>query len=114
MRIRSKTLLSLFFISFSASLFSQGYKVTLQTPSYKSGLAYLTFYYAKSMNIQDSAIINPSGTAAFHKNDKLQPGIYSIIFPGKTKLLDFLVDKEQVISSHADTSDLVNKTGITG
>lgn len=93
---------------------AQGFKVTLQTPNFTNGLAYLTYYYGKKINIEDSAIISPKGTAVFQKNEKLQPGIYSIVFPGKTKMLDFLVDKEQVINIKADTADLINKSTITG
>ena len=36
------------------------------------------------------------------------------MFPGKNKLFDFLVDKEQIITIKADTSDLINKTIVTG
>ena len=94
---------------------SQGYQVTLQTPNYKSGLAYLTYYYGKNIPyIQDSAAVNSNGVAIFKKNTKLLPGIYSIVFPGKNKLLDFFVDKEQVITIKTDTTDLLNKTVITG
>lgn len=94
--------------------FAQGYKVTLQTPDYKSGLAYLTYYYGKNMNVQDSAIVNAKGVAVFQGKVKLKPGVYSIVFPGKNKLFDFLVDKGQEISIKADTTDLINKTVVTG
>lgn len=104
--------ITVFFALFSTSV-AQGFKVTLQTPNYKGGLAYLTYYYGKSINIADSAFISDKGVAVFEGNEKLLPGVYSIVFPGKNKLLDFLVDKEQVISIKADTSDL-NKTVITG
>lgn len=97
-----------------AAVNAQGFKVTLQTPDYRSGLTYLTYYYGKNINIEDSAIINDKGIAVFEKKEKLQPGVYSIVFPGKNKLYDFLVDKEQVISIKADTSDLINKTIVTG
>jgi hypothetical protein len=107
------TSLLLFLFSFSASN-AQGYKVTLQTPDYKSGLAYLTYYYGKNMNVQDSAIVNPKGVAIFQGKEKLQPGVYSIVFPGKNKLFDFLVDKGQIINIKTDTTDLLNKTEITG
>ena len=90
------------------------YQVTLQTPNYKSGLAYLAYYYGKSINVEDSALVNAKGIAVFKKPQKLQPGIYSIVFPGKTKLIDFLVDKEQLISIRSDTTDLLNKTIVTG
>ena len=104
----------LLFLLTCTTLLSQGYKVTLQTPNYKSGLAYLTYYYGKTLNVKDSAIVNSSGTAVFHKATKLEPGIYSIVFPGKNKLFDFLVDKDQVITIKADTTDLINKTSVSG
>jgi hypothetical protein len=93
---------------------AQGYKVTLQTPDYKIGIAYLTYYYGKNMNVQDSAVVNSHGVAVFSGTGKLLPGVYSVVFPGKNKLYDFLVDKEQVINIKADTSDLLNKTVVTG
>lgn len=108
------------FFSISVFLFSvtvtlaQGYKVSLQTPNFKDGLAYLTYYYGKSMNVEDSAVINNKGVAVFQKNETLLPGVYSIVFPGKNKLFDFLVDKEQLITINADTNDLVNKTIVNG
>ena len=103
--------LILFLIAFVAK--SQ-YQVTLQTSNYKSGHAYLTYYYGKNINVEDSALVNSKGIAVFKKNQKLQPGIYSIVFPGKNKLVDFLVDKEQFITIKADTADLINKTIVTG
>jgi thiol-disulfide isomerase/thioredoxin len=108
---KSFSLLTFFLIACAAK--SQ-HQVTLQTPNYKSGLAYLTYYYGKNLSVQDSALVNSKGIAIFKGSQKLLPGIYSIVFPGQNKLFDFLVDKEQVISIKADTSDLVNKTIVTG
>jgi thiol-disulfide isomerase/thioredoxin len=105
------TACSLFFI---ATVKSQGYRVTFQTPNFKSGLAYLTYYYGANINIEDSAIVNEKGIAVFKKNTPLPPGIYSVVFPGKNKLVDFFVDKEQDVFISSDTTDLVNKTVIKG
>jgi peroxiredoxin len=105
---------TVFFIALSFTCIAQGYKVTLQTPNYTSGIAYLTYYYGKNINVEDSAVINSKGTVVFQKNEKLLPGVYSIVFPGKSKLFDFLVDKEQTISIKADTADLINKTIVNG
>ena len=66
------------------------------------------------MNVQDSAIVNSKGIAIFEGKEKLPPGVYSIVFPGKDKLYDFLVDKGQVITIKADTTDLIHKTEVTG
>ena len=82
--------LILFLALFSTSI-AQGFKVTLQAPQYKDGLAYLTYYYGKNINIEDSALINEKGIAVFERNEKLLPGVYSIVFPGKNKLFDFFV-----------------------
>ncbi len=103
-------------VFFAAFIISdaQGYKVAVQAPDYNSGIAYLTYYYGKNINIEDSAVVNSKGIIIFQKNEKLLPGVYSIVFPGKNKLFDFLVDKEQIINIKADTSDLINKTTVTG
>ncbi|MEO8412161.1 MAG: redoxin domain-containing protein [Ginsengibacter sp.] len=102
------------FLVVSSTSFSQGYKVTLQTPNYTSGIAYLTYYYGKNINIEDSAFVSNKGVAVFQKKENLLPGVYSIVFPGKNKLFDFLVDKEQIISIKADTADLINKVTVSG
>jgi len=68
----------------------------------------------KNLNIEDSAAVSNSGIAIFQAKRKLQPGIYAMVLPGKSKLVDFFVDKEQVINVKIDTTDLLNKTVITG
>lgn len=109
-----KALLITCLFSYALLANSQGYRVTLNTPNFKSGLTYLIYYYGANMNIEDSALINEKGIAVFKKDKALPPGIYSIVFPGKAKMVDFLVSKEQLISITADTADLINKTVING
>ncbi len=104
---------SFLFISFF-SVYAQGYTVTLHTKSFNKGLAYLTYYYGANINIQDSAFINNKGVAVFKNNKPLPPGIYAVVFPGKNKILDFFVDKEQVIDIIADTNNLVNASVVKG
>ena len=105
--------ISVFLVSIITSP-AQGYKVSLHTPNFKDGIAYLTYYYGKNINVEDSAVVNNKGIAVFQKKENLLPGVYSIVFPGKNKLFDFLVGKEQLITINADTSDLVNKTIVSG
>lgn len=66
------------------------------------------------MNVEDSAVVNSKGVAIFQKKEKIPPGVYSIVFPGKNKFYDFLVDKGQNITIKADTTDLINKTTVEG
>ncbi len=112
-----KLFFSFFHLSFSLLPYAdaQGYKVTLKAPQYKSGLAYLTYYYGKNMNVQDSAIVNSKGVAVFQGKDKVLPGVYSIVFPARRKLFDFLIANKQIINiSIPDTSDIINSAVITG
>jgi thiol-disulfide isomerase/thioredoxin len=89
--------------------FSQGYKVTLQTSSYDSGMAYLTYHMGKNLNIADSGIVNSKGVVVFKGEKSLPGGIYALVFPGKRQSLDFFIDKEQSdIRIKADTNDLMN------
>lgn len=108
------------YIFFLATVFAcghsiaQGYQVTLQAPQYKSGIAYLTYYMGPNLNVADSAAVSNTGMAIFKGVKKLPAGIYVIVLPGKRLRVDFLVDKEQRISVKADTTDLLNKTVVTG
>ena len=97
-----------------ATSFSQTYKVTLQAPQYHAGIAYLTYHMGKSLAVEDSAAVSAKGTAIFTGKTKLPPGIYAMVLPGKNKSVDFLVDKEQLISIRIDTTDLLKKTIVTG
>ena len=109
-----KQVITIFFclISFLTGI-SQGFKVTLQTQPYDSGLAYLTYHMGKNLNIADTGYINKKGLVIFQKKDTLPGGIYAIVFPGKMKSFDFFIDKNQVINIKADTNDLQN-TVVTG
>jgi hypothetical protein len=64
-----KPFASIFFFFLFASVTAQGYKITLHTPNYKTGVAYLTYYSGANINIADSAQVNEKGVAVF-KNDK--------------------------------------------
>lgn len=94
--------------------YTQGYQVTLRAPVFKSGITYLTYYMGSNFNIADSAAFGNKGTAVFKGSSKLQPGIYAIFFPDKRTRIEFLISKEQIISVTTDTSDLVNKTIVSG
>lgn len=106
--------LLLFALAVCNAAFSQGYQVSLKAPDFKSGITYLTYYMGSNFNVADSAAISNKGTAVFKGATKLPPGIYAIFFPGNRQRVEFLVDKEQVIAVTADTSDLINKTMVTG
>lgn len=93
---------------------AQSFKVTLQAPGFTNGIAYLTYHYGKNFNVEDSAAVSNKGIAIFEGKRKLPGGIYAVFLPGKAKYVDFFIDKEQVINIKIDSTDLLNKTVITG
>jgi thiol-disulfide isomerase/thioredoxin len=90
---------------FLTASFAQGYHISVQS-NYKKGIAYLTYYRGRDLAVQDSAAVSSTGRTLFTGTQKLPAGIYAIVFPGKQKEMDFLVEKEQTITITADTSDL--------
>ena len=68
---------------------AQNFKVTLQAPQYKSGIAFLTYHMGKNLNIEDSAAMSINGTAIFTAKRKLLPGVYAVVLPGKRISIDF-------------------------
>jgi thiol-disulfide isomerase/thioredoxin len=107
-----KSILSFGFFICMCACVAQGYNIRLQS-NCKKGLAYLTYYYGKDFILQDSAAVSNTGLAIFKSKTKVPAGIYSIIFPGKTRTFDFLIDKEQNINIVADTNQL-DKAQVTG
>jgi thiol-disulfide isomerase/thioredoxin len=96
------------------SAHSQHFSVTMQASQYHSGIAYLTYHMGKNLSVEDSAAVSNKGVAVFTGKRKLPAGIYALVLPGKSKSVDFLIDKEQIISVKIDTTDLLQKTVVTG
>jgi thiol-disulfide isomerase/thioredoxin len=102
-----KTFFTLLAIVLSQLIFAQSYRVSLQT-NYTSGIAYLTHYSGKNLNVDDSAAVNSKGLAIFQGSRNLPTGIYAVVLPGKRYTADFLIGKEQQLTIKADSNDLVN------
>ena len=106
--------LPLLFLFFVMAAGAQSFKITLQAPDFTNGIAYLTYHSGKNFNIEDSAAVSNKGIAVFEGKRKLPGGIYSMFLPGKRQFVDFFIDKEQLLNIKIDSTDLLNKTVITG
>lgn len=88
-----------------------GYKITVQLKQYKGGMMYLAQYMGKKTYMADSAMLNDQGIAVLQGKEALPGGIYLVVFPGKTRYFELLLDsKQENFSVIADTTDLINKT----
>jgi len=111
----SITLILILIVSVSNVLFSQSsYKITVKTNAFKDTICILGNYYGKFQYPKDTARFDNKGVAVFESKSKsLERGVYFLIFPNK-KYLDFIVNKEQVISFDVDTNDVVKNTKVSG
>lgn len=112
MKIAFTALLSFCICAMAAA---QDFSVKLLAPQYTSGIAYLTYYYGKNMNVVDSGAFASNGTVIFQGEKKLSPGVYSIVFPGKRSSFDFLVGPEQSLSILVkDSANPVTTSAVSG
>lgn len=104
----------LFFIAacllFQLHVQAQGYLLTVKLKQFTGGKLYLAHYMGKNTYLADSADIDAGGTAVLKGKETLPGGIYMIVFPGKQGYFELLLDKNQVFTVSADTTDLVGKT----
>lgn len=94
-------------------LSAQGYQLTVQLKNYTGGKLFLAHYMGQTTYLADSAELNAQGVAILKGKESLPGGIYLIVLPGKQKYFEMLLDKQQVFSISADTSDLSGKTVYT-
>ncbi|WP_177318740.1 TlpA family protein disulfide reductase [Chitinophaga sancti] len=106
-----KLMIILAFVCSAIQLQAQnGYKITVQMKQYKGGIMYLAQYMGKKTYMADSAMLNEQGVAVLQGKEALPGGIYLVVFPGKTRYFEMLLDsKQENFSVSADTSDLINK-----
>ena len=73
MKLRSCFLVLLLWVSFDAAAYEISFK-----SNYPGGYAYLTYYFGKNLNIEDSSLIDAEGKALFKKTRH---------YPGESTLL---------------------------
>ena len=91
-----------------------GYEIKVNFKPYNRGYVYLAHYFGKQIYVKDSALLDPGGNAVFSGVQPLQGGIYMLVNPQKSQLVEMLIDKDQHFSLSADSSDLVHGTHFTG
>ena len=90
--------------------FAQGYNIKVTLQPFTGGWLYLGYHLGPKQYLIDSARLNTKSEAVFSGKEKLQGGVYLVVFPKKNGWFEILVDKQQNFSVNADTSDLMGKT----
>lgn len=93
----------------------RGYEIKVTFKPYNHGFLYLAHYFGKQIYIKDSLPIT-NGQVVFKGTDPLEGGIYMIVNPGKSQMVEMLLDSgssHQHFSMAADSADLVKGTHFT-
>jgi thiol-disulfide isomerase/thioredoxin len=85
------------------SLCAQGYRIKATMKNGK-GYLYLGYYFGEMKYLQDSALLDKSGTAVFEGKKNLPGGLYILVDPDKARFFDVVIDKNQHFSVSIDTS----------
>lgn len=75
---------------------------------FKKKYIYLGYHYGKQKPIIDSILLDENSNGVFHRQKKMEKGVYLIGFPDKSGYFELLIDKEQKFSVKADSANLLN------
>jgi peroxiredoxin len=89
------------------------YKIEISAPQLKNKTINLGVHFYGKLYSRDTITLDAKGNGTFMKKKHLQEGMYAIYF-SKSNFFDILVSENQQFKIKIDTTDLVNKTFITG
>jgi thiol-disulfide isomerase/thioredoxin len=105
-----KKIISIPILLLAATAFAQsGYEIKVTLKPFKNEYIYLGHYSGKQYPVVDSAKLNDKSEAVFKGAKELGGGIYLVVYPGKDKFFEVLIDKQQHFSVIADTGNLAAK-----
>jgi thiol-disulfide isomerase/thioredoxin len=104
---------SMFLIFTSA--YSGGYKIKITVHGIKDTIAYFGYYYADKQFAKDTLHFDANGFAVAQGKEKLDQGIYLVIFPSmNNKYFEVLINDDQTFSLETDTADLLRHMKVKG
>lgn len=104
---------TLFLFPFADDLSAQGYEIKVKINNLPEATLILGHHFATNLLPDDTIKLDKKGEGTFKGKDKLKEGMYFLYFPSRV-ILDFLVGKDQEFTIQTDTTDLQNKTIVTG
>lgn len=90
------------------------YQIDVELKPLKNEQIYLGYYYGNVRALADSTTLDSQSKGSFSGKEPLPGGIYFLVSPAKTVLLELLVDNDQKFSVSADTSNLPGSVKFAG
>ncbi|MGL4346504.1 MAG: thioredoxin-like domain-containing protein [Chitinophagaceae bacterium] len=87
------------------------YEIDITLKPFKNQWVYLAYYFTNQTNkyLVDSVLLDNNSRAVFKgNNEAMNGGVYLIIFPGKSKFIEFIIDSNKKFAITIDTVNLDN------
>ncbi len=95
--------------------FADGYKIKITVHGIKDTIAYFGYYYADKQFAKDTIHFDSKGEALIKGKEKLDEGVYLVIFPSmKNKYFEVLIGDDQNFSLETDTADFIKHMKVKG
>lgn len=111
-----KIFLGIVFMIFSSSLLSQvknNFEISITISGLRDSSIYLAYHFGDKQYIKDTITLDSNGHGVFSGQEKLPPGIYLIVLPGKT-YFEILVSDDQIFSLSCNYNDYINTLNFSG
>src|SRR3569832_1344981 len=97
-----------------SAMSQNGYDIRLTLKPYKNSKVYLGYYYGKIKAVADSTTLDDNSSGRFTGAERLTGGVYFIVSPSRSILLELLIDSQQHFSLSADTLNQPGSISFTG
>ena len=109
-----KLLAAIFFVFVSTLSFAQqGYDLDFKISGLQDTTVYLGHFFGESTYVKDTARVDKTGEFSFEGNKPLPSGIYFLVM-NKTRVFDFVVNKDQQFKITTSTDNYVENMAVEG
>lgn len=95
------------------SLNAKGYEISVKIKGLQDTAVILGHYFSKPLYPDDTVRLNKEGYGIFKGKNNLPEGLYILFLPS-SKIIEFIIGKDQVFTIETDTVDLVKNLKCTG
>ncbi len=102
-----RLLFAFILFAFSSALFGQAYNIDLKIKNYENDTLIVGYYYGDRQLVKDTLFAESKGKFSFKGQEKLDGGMYILLFKPANNILQFLMpEDDQIFSLECDIKDL--------
>ena len=81
------------------------HNIKIVIDGYNDSTLYLAYYYGNKIKLADTAVMSKPSTFVFNGKQNLKGGIYIVVSSKKSKLFEFMINKNQTFTLKTDTAN---------